>query len=76
MRVKTSVTLEEDTIQAVDELASSGSNRSRIIETAVVEYIERWRRDRREARDLEILNRHAEKFAREMEDVLTYQVPL
>jgi metal-responsive CopG/Arc/MetJ family transcriptional regulator len=76
MRVKTSVTLEEGTIQAVDELASPGSNRSRVIETAVVEYVERWRRERREARDLEILNRHAEKFAREMEDVLAYQVPL
>lgn len=76
MKVKTSVTLEEDTVRAIDQLANGESNRSRVIETAVVEYIERRRRERRDARDLEILNRNAEEYAREMADVLAYQVEL
>jgi hypothetical protein len=41
---------------------------------AVSEFRDRRRRDRREARDLEILNRAAEALNREVEDTLAYQV--
>ena len=73
MRRKTSVTLAEETVAAIDELATAGKNRSRIIEEAVNEYLERRERELRDRRDLEILNRHAERLNREVEDILAYQ---
>ena len=65
-----------ETLRAVDEFAQPDSNRSRVIEEAVVEYIDRHRRKAREARDLEILNASAEALNREMEDTLAFQVDL
>lgn len=73
MRVKTSVTLAEETVRAIDEIAGRGASRSRVIEEAVIEHVERRRRAHRNARDLEILNRHADRLNREVEDVLAYQ---
>lgn len=74
MKRKTSVTLAAETVEAIDEMATEGRNRSRIIEEAVIEYLERHRREQRDRRDVEILNRHAESLNREVEDVLGYQV--
>jgi metal-responsive CopG/Arc/MetJ family transcriptional regulator len=76
MRVKTSITLSEDTLQALEEVTGPASNRSRTIEQAVIEFVERRRRELRETRDLEILNRSADALNREIEDVLAYQVDL
>ena len=73
IRQKTSITLEPETLRAIDELAGSESNRSRVIERAVLEFLERHRVATRERRDLEILNRHAEELNSEVEDVLAYQ---
>jgi len=73
MRIKTSITLSASTAEAIDEIAGEHSNRSRVIELAVLEYIERHRRSVREARDLEILNRSATALNREVEDILAYQ---
>ena len=76
MKAKTSVTLSPETLRAVDELAKPRSNRSRVIEEAVVEYLERHRRKAREARDLEILNTEAGGLNREMEEDLAFQAEL
>lgn len=76
MRMKTSITLAEETVRELDEVAGPGANRSRVIEEAVVEYLDRRRRERRDARDLEILNRNATALNREVEDVLSYQADL
>lgn len=76
MRLKTSITLAEETVRELDEVAGRGANRSRVIEQAVVEYLDRRRRERRDARDLEILNRNATELNREVEDVLSYQADL
>lgn len=73
MRLKTSITLAEETVRELDEVAGRGANRSRVIEEAVVEYLDRRRRERRDARDLEILDRNATALNREVEDVLSYQ---
>jgi len=73
MKVKTSVTLSASTIEAIDELSGSKMTRSRLVEQAVLEFVERRRRQLREARDLEILNRSADRLNRETEDVLAYQ---
>lgn len=74
MRGKISITLSESAIQAVDELATEGSNRSRVIEKAIHQYVESRRRAERERRDLEILNRAADALNREVEEALAYQV--
>jgi metal-responsive CopG/Arc/MetJ family transcriptional regulator len=76
MRLKTSITLAEETVRELDEVAGRGANRSRVIEEAVVEYLDRRRRERWDARDLEILNRNATALNREVEDVLSYQADL
>jgi metal-responsive CopG/Arc/MetJ family transcriptional regulator len=73
MKVKTSVTLSPDTLEAIDEFAGDEGNRSRVIERAVLEFIARHRRAMREQKDLEILNRTADDLNREAEDVLAYQ---
>jgi metal-responsive CopG/Arc/MetJ family transcriptional regulator len=73
MRVKTSVTLSEEIVRALDRAAGKGSNRSRLIEEAVRDYLARPGRAAREARDLEILNRSADTLNREAQDVLEYQ---
>jgi predicted transcriptional regulator len=74
MRVKTSITLAALTIRAVDELAGPGMTRSRVIEQAVLEFVERRRRQLREQKDLEALNRSADRLNREIEDVLAFHV--
>jgi predicted transcriptional regulator len=73
MKVKTSITLSPETLKAVDRLAGSGSSRSRIIEQAVVEFIARRARARRDARDIELINAAADELNREMADALEYQ---
>ncbi|NJN96250.1 MAG: hypothetical protein HC875_20125 [Anaerolineales bacterium] len=76
MKVKTSITLSEDILQTVDELSGSYKNRSEFIETAVRAFIDQLIRDQQNARDLEILNRHADRLNQEAADVLAYQVEL
>jgi predicted transcriptional regulator len=76
MKLKTSVTLSSSTIAAIDELAGSDTPRSRMVEQAVLEYVERRRGQVREARDLKILNRAARHLNREIEDVLEFQTEL
>jgi len=76
MKQKTSITLSPETIRAVDEVAGETSNRSRVIEQAVLEFLERRKRRLRDARDLEILNSAADELNREVEDVLDYQAEL
>ncbi len=73
MKVKTSITLSEDVIEAVDELAGEVSNRSEFIETALRSYIAQVKRDEQNSRDLEIINRRHARLNREAEDVLAFQ---
>ena len=73
MKVKTSITLSPQTLRAIDEIVDSNTSRSQIVEQAVIEFIERHRRQHREARDLEILNGSAAVLNREVEDILLYQ---
>ncbi len=73
MKMKTSITLSSNTLQAIDDIAGPKASRSRVIEQAVVEFIERHRRQRREARDLKIINRSATELNQEIDDILLYQ---
>jgi metal-responsive CopG/Arc/MetJ family transcriptional regulator len=76
MRVKTSVTIDEAVLRAIDKVASRSRSRSRVIEDAAREFLARRARSARDARDLEILNGKADALNREMNDVLAYQADL
>ena len=74
MKVKTSITLSPDVLEAIDAQAGRGRTRSEFIEAALRAFLAQTRRHERHARDLAILNREAERLNREAADVLTYQV--
>ena len=74
MKVKTSVTLSQDLLKAIDEQLGPRNNRSEFIENALRNYIGKVIRDRRNAKDLEIINRQADRLNDEAADVLSYQV--
>lgn len=76
MKVKTSVSLSEDLLKAIDQFARQYKNRSDFLEAAARALIAQLLRDAQNAKDLEILNRRAEVLNREAADVLTYQVTL
>lgn len=76
MKVKTSITLSEDLVRDVDELAAQYGSRSAVVELAVREFVAAEIRRARDARDIEILNRRADALNKEAEDVLSYQVEL
>lgn len=76
MKAKTSITLSQDLLDAIEELPSDYRNRSLFFETAAWAFIAQLRRAERAARDLEIINRRADYLNGELADALEYQVPL
>ncbi len=76
MKVKTSITLSEDLLKAIDEYTGEYKNRSEFIEKAIQSFIRQLIRRQQDARDLEIINQRANYLNREAADVLTYQVGL
>lgn len=74
MKVKTSITLSQDLLEAVDKRAGSFKNRSAFIEEALRAYIAQARREEQNAKDLFIINRRAERLNQEAAEVLAYQV--
>jgi metal-responsive CopG/Arc/MetJ family transcriptional regulator len=76
MKVKTSITLSEELIRAMDALSSQYGTRSALIEQAVRDFLATVAQRQREAQDLEILNHRAEALNVEAADVLSYQVEL
>ena len=70
MKVKTSITLPEDVLKAIDQIEP---NRSSFLEKAARQHLAALAKSRREARDAEILNARAESLNREALDVLDYQ---
>lgn len=76
MKVKTSVTLSRQVLQLIDNHSHDFRSRSAFMEQAARSLLASLARTEAERRDLEIINRNADKFNAEAEDVLTYQVPL
>ena len=76
MRVKTSVTLPADLLRSLDRAAGGQGNRSRLIEQAVRELLEARSRAERDAREIDLINRYADRLNEEAADVLAYQVKL
>jgi len=76
MKIKTSVTLSKDVLQAADKLSRRYKNRSEFIEVALRAYIAQAIRNEQNAQDLEIINQRADQLNEEALDVLAYQVAL
>ncbi len=80
MKVKTSITLSENLLQAIDQLieqlAEEYQNRSVFLEKAAWTFIAQLHHDEQTAKDIEIINRRADYLNQETMDALTYQVPL
>lgn len=76
MKIKTSVTLSDTLLAAIDRHAGKDANRSEFIENALRSYILALVRKQENLRDLRIINRRAARLNREAEDVLGYQIPL
>ncbi len=76
MKIKTSITLSEDLLKAIDEYTGEYKNRSEFIEEAVRAFIRQLIRRKQDARDLAIINQRADYLNQEAADVLTYQVDL
>ena len=70
MKVKTSITLPEDLLQAIDQ---TDPNRSSFIEKASRQYLAALAKSRREAQDAKILNASVDSLNRQALDVLDYQ---
>jgi metal-responsive CopG/Arc/MetJ family transcriptional regulator len=70
VRVKTSITLPEELLHRLDRVER---NRSAVLERAARAYLARLEREERDRRDVEIINRHAERLNREALDTLEYQ---
>jgi Arc/MetJ-type ribon-helix-helix transcriptional regulator len=76
MKVKTSITLSEDLLKAIDQCSGRYKNRSEFIEAAAWALLKQMLRDVQNAKDLEILNQRADAFNREAAEVLEYQIAL
>ena len=74
MKVKTSITLSEDLLEAIDQRSAQFKNRSDFIESAIRAFIAQVFREEQNAKDLAILNREAERLNQEAIAVLSYQV--
>jgi len=70
VRVKTSITLPEELLNRIDRV---DKNRSALLERAAQAYLAKLEREERDRKDIEIINRHADRLNREAEDTLEYQ---
>ena len=76
MKIKTSVTLTQELLDSIAQLPEQYQNRSAFLETAAWTFIEELRRAERAQRDVEIINRQADRLNAETMDALAYQIPL
>jgi metal-responsive CopG/Arc/MetJ family transcriptional regulator len=74
MKSKTSITLSADLLKDLDDAIGASGNRSRVIEIAVREYIQRQICEARDRRDIELINANAESLNKEAKDALSYQI--
>lgn len=76
MKVKTSITLSGEVLGLIDRHHGEFRSRSEFLERAARVMLAHLARTEAEQRDLEIINRRADKLNAEAEDVLAYQVAL
>jgi metal-responsive CopG/Arc/MetJ family transcriptional regulator len=70
VRVKTSITLPKELLGRLDRI---DRNRSALLERAALVYLAQLERQARDLKDIEIIDRNAERLNREAMDTLEYQ---
>jgi metal-responsive CopG/Arc/MetJ family transcriptional regulator len=73
MKKKASITLSADVLAGVDQLAGSKHSRSAVIERVLRRYLRERARAAAQARDLELINRAADRLNLEAAEALDYQ---
>lgn len=76
MKAKTSLTLSEDLLKALDRLAGASRSRSAFIEEILREFVTRREQAQRLTRDIVQINRVADELNAEMSDSLSLQDPV
>jgi hypothetical protein len=76
MKQKTSITLSEDILKTLRRAGRKGESRSETIERLLRESLVASERFAADRRDLELINRHADRLNAEADDVLEYQTDL
>ena len=74
MKEKTSITLSREVLGRIDRLAGSKQSRSAFIEAVLAQYLREEAKAARDAREIQLINQHADELNAEIEDVLRYQV--
>jgi metal-responsive CopG/Arc/MetJ family transcriptional regulator len=75
MKEKTSVTLSPEILVQIDELAGTKRSRSAVIEDVLRQFLHEQAKAERRARDIAILNKHADELNRNALDGLDEQAP-
>ena len=75
MKAKTSVTLSPDVLAGIDRLAGAHVSRSAFVEQVLRRYLKEQERAKRDAREIELLNRAADELNTEILENLDYQAP-
>ena len=76
MQRRISITLSSDVLSRLDRVVGRNGNRSKLVEAALVGYLNGRRREIRDRTDQKILDRDTDSLNAEAEDVLSYQIPL
>jgi len=76
MSVKMSVVLPDELVHTVKILSHQYKSQSVFVETALRRFIRQIQREEQQQRDLEIINRYADRLNEETADALRYQMPL
>jgi len=76
MKIKTSLTLSEELISAIDKKSSNSKSRSDFIENALWTYLRHLIRQEKNKLDLKIINDNSDSLNKEAQDVLDYQVSI
>jgi metal-responsive CopG/Arc/MetJ family transcriptional regulator len=74
MKKKVSITLSAKVLAGIDQLGGAKHSRSAVIERALQDYLRERARADVEARDLELIDRAADRLNLETAAVLDYQV--
>lgn len=73
MKVRTSVTLPEELLIMVDKLAKKKQTRSSIVESALRDFVAKETPRTLNQKEIDIINRNADRLNEEALDVLDYQ---
>jgi metal-responsive CopG/Arc/MetJ family transcriptional regulator len=76
MKEKTSITLSREVLTGIDSIAGSKQSRSAFIEAILSQYLRERKKTQRDARDLELIKRHADELNRDALEALEHQAPL